>query len=169
MDAAGWLNAAFVAVLVSSLVIGALRGLVFEVLSLLVWGVAWTVAHAFGDEMAAASFWPAWSPAVRHVLAWGLVFVLTLMAGRLVVWSIRQVLHLSPLAGLDRLLGGVFGMVRGALIVLVVVMLVGETPLAHHESWRQSLAVQWSQQVLVKILPWMPGQWPGVAAATRSA
>ena len=159
MDAVDWVNAAFAAVLVGSLLIGVWRGLVFEVLSLLTWAVAWVVAHAFADEVAGAAFWPAMAPVLRHTLAWLLVFVLALMAGRLVVWAVRQVLHMSPLAGLDRLLGGLFGLVRGVLVVLIVVMLVGESPLAQRAPWRQALAVQWSQQVLVWVLPWMPGQW----------
>lgn len=159
MAAVDWVNAAFAAVLIGSSLIGAWRGLVFEVLSLLVWGVAWVVAHAFADEFAAASFWPVASPVIRHVMAWCVLFVLALMAGRLVVWSVRQLLHLSPLAGLDRLLGALFGLLRGALIALIVVMLVGESPLADREPWRQALAVQWSQWVLVRVLPWMPGQW----------
>jgi membrane protein required for colicin V production len=169
MDAVDWVNAAFAAVLLASLLVGVLRGLVFEVLSLLVWAVAWVVAHAFADDMAAAAFWPAMAPTLRHGLAWVLVFVLTLMAGRLVVWSIRQLLHLSPLAGLDRFLGGLFGLVRGGLIALIVVMLVGESPLAQREPWRQALAVQWSQQVLARLLPWMPGQWSVGGASAPSA
>lgn len=166
MDAVDWVNAAFAAVLVGSLAMGVWRGLVFEVLSLLVWAVAWVVAHAFGDEMAAASFWPVMAPVLRHALAWLLVFVLTLMAGRLVVWAVRQVLHKSPLAGLDRWLGGLFGLVRGALLLLIVVMLVGESPLAEREAWRQALAVQWSQLVLARVLPLMPGEWSAGTGST---
>lgn len=168
MDAVTWVNAAFAVVLLASLLMGVWRGLVFEVLSLLVWAVAWFVSHAFADEFSTASFWPVTHPVLRHALAWGLLFVLALMAGRLVVWSVRQLLHLSPLAGLDRLLGGFFGLVRGMLIALIVVMLVGESPLARREPWQQSLAVQWSQQVLHWVLPWMPGKW-SVGGVTPSA
>lgn len=166
MEAVDWVNVAFAALLLGSLLMGLWRGLVYEVLSLLVWAVAWVVAHAFAEPVAQAGFWPAaLTPVLRQALAWGLVFVLTLMAGRLVVWSIRQLLHVSPLAGLDRLLGGLFGVLRGGLIALVVVMLIGETPLAEREAWRQALAVQWSQQLLVWVLPWMPGQWSVGASA----
>lgn len=168
MEPVDWVNAAFAAVLVVSFLVGVWRGLVFEVLSLLVWAVAWVVAHAFAAPVAEASFWPAMGPVLRHALAWGLVFVAALMAGRLVVWSIRQLLHRSPLAGLDRLLGGLFGLLRGVLISLIVVMLVGESPWADREAWRQALAVQWSQRLLVRVLPWMPGQW-SVGASAPSA
>lgn len=159
MDAVDGLNAAVAAVLVVSLLIGLWRGLVFEVLSLLMWLVAWVVAHAFAGWAADWQLWSSWAPALRHAVGWVIVFVLALMAGRLVVWSIQQLLHMSPLAGIDRVLGGLFGLLRGALIVLVVVMLVGESPLARREAWQQALAVQWSQRVLAMVLPLMPGQW----------
>lgn len=155
MDAVDGLNAAVAAVLVVSLLIGLWRGLVFEVLSLLMW----LVAHAFAGWAADWQLWSSWAPALRHAVGWVIVFVLALMAGRLVVWSIQQLLHMSPLAGIDRVLGGLFGLLRGALIVLVVVMLVGESPLARREAWQQALAVQWSQRVLAMVLPLMPGQW----------
>lgn len=159
MDATDALNVAVAVVLVLSLLLGLWRGLVFEVLSLLVWVVAWLVAHIFADDVAAWSLGASWAPAMRHWVGWASVFVLALMAGRLVVWSIQQLLHMSPLAGLDRLLGGVFGLLRGGLIVLVVVMLVDETPLSKQAAWQQAMAVQWSQRVLAIVLPLMPGQW----------
>lgn len=159
MDAVDGLNATVAAVLLVSLLVGLWRGLVFEVLSLGMWLVAWVVAHAFADDAAHWSIWAAWAPVVRHAAAWVVLFMLALVVGRLVVWSIQQLLHQSPLAGIDRVLGGLFGLLRGILIVLVVVMLVSESPLARREAWQQALAVQWSQRVLAFVLPWMPGQW----------
>jgi len=159
MDVVDVLNTAVAAVLVVSLLMGLWRGLVFEVLSLLMWAVAWVAAHAFAGWAADWPVWSSWAPAVRQAVGWVIVFVLALMVGRLVVWSIQQLLHKSPLAGIDRVLGGLFGLLRGALIVLVVVMLVGESPLARREAWQQALAVQWSQRVLAMVLPLMPGQW----------
>jgi membrane protein required for colicin V production len=168
MSAVDWVNAAFAALLMMSLLIGLWRGLVYEVLSLLVWLVAWGGAHALAPWAMAWTVWASWTPAARQLAAWLLMFVLVLMAGRLVVWSIQQLLHMSPLAGLDRLLGGLFGLVRGGLIASVIVMLVGQTRLAQHAAWQQATAVQWSQVVLTVVLPWMPGQW-GVSGPAQAA
>lgn len=165
IDAFGWLNAAFAALMLVSFLLGLWRGLVFEVLALLVWLMAWLAAHATAPWAETWAPWAGWSPPLRQLAAWLLMFVLTLMAGRLVVWSIQQLLHMSPLAGLDRLLGGFFGLLRGVVIALMVVMLVSQTRLAHHPEWQQALAVQWSQAVLTVVLPWMPGQWLPAAVA----
>ncbi len=113
------------AVLAVSALVGLVRGLVREVLGLAAWVLAaWgsirlypllapTMHGWFGDGT------------VADVVAYGVGFI-----GLLIVFSIlanlaARVVQVSALGGLDRTLGGAFGVLRGAVVLVAAYMLAG--------------------------------------------
>ncbi|MFM2055545.1 MAG: hypothetical protein RL456_3582 [Pseudomonadota bacterium] len=155
----GWVDMAMLAGLGLSMLAGVLRGLVSEVMSLLGWFVAWLLAQAWGAEVAARLHLGEPGGVVARAGGLVLTFVLALMAWRLVTWALQQVIQSTPLAPLDRLLGAGFGLVRGALVLMVVVMAVGLTPIARQPAWQASTGVRWLSGLQAGLSPWLPGEW----------
>lgn len=129
---------AILAVLGLSVLVGLWRGLVVEVMALVVWVAAFWVAWLFGGQVA-ARFDPAVSlPSMRIVLGYCVCFLAVLLVGALLRFLLSRLVAGTGLSGTDRLLGMVFGLARGALIVTLVVLLAGFTPLPRDAWWQQS-------------------------------
>jgi membrane protein required for colicin V production len=126
------------AVLALSVLIGLWRGFVAEVLSLVCWIAAFWVAWMFGDAVAA--WYGQWlqHPAARVIAGYLTCFLGVLVAGALVGWLLRKLIQGSGLSGTDRVLGMLFGLVRGVLLVVVIVLVMELTPLAGAAWWQQS-------------------------------
>ncbi|MGH8183161.1 MAG: CvpA family protein [Rhodanobacteraceae bacterium] len=130
---------AILAVLLVSVLIGLMRGLVWEVLSLVRWVAAFWVAFVFGAQVGA--LYGSWlhEPAARIVAGSITCFVGVLVAGGLVAWAVRRMVTWSGLRGGDSLLGMAFGLVRGLLLVTFVVLMLGFTSIPREAAWyRQS-------------------------------
>lgn len=127
------------AVLLISVLIGLMRGLVWEVLSLVRWVAAFWVAFVFGAQV--GELYGQWlhEPAERIVAGSVTCFVGVLIVGGLVAWAMRRLITVSGLRGGDSLLGMAFGLVRGLLLVTFVVLMLGFTPIPKDAAWyRQS-------------------------------
>jgi len=149
----GWIDVLMLAVLAASGVVGVLRGLAFELLSLAGWVVAWLCAKAWALPLGERLHIGSPGSTLQQGAGLVLCFLGVLVGWRLVSWLVRQVIQATPLAPLDRALGAMFGLLRGLLILLVLVLGLGLTPLRGSEGWRSSTGVRWSQGVLTVIGP----------------
>ena len=127
-----------IAIVVLSALLGWWRGLVYEVLSLLGWAAAYVVARLFAAK--AAPYMPAafGAEAVRTAAAFAALFICTLIVGGIVAWMLSKLVKWVGLGWLDGLLGWLFGMLRGVLVVLALVLLAGLTGLPKEPSWRNA-------------------------------
>lgn len=147
-----------VAVMLISILLGILRGVVREVLSLLSWVAAFWVAKTF-----ALDFMPLLADVIptyplRISASFLLLFVLTLLGAKLVTLSISGLLRSLRLGGVDRLFGGVFGFARGMLLVTLSVMLAGFTALPRETYWREATLSRPFETLVVFIKPWLPNE-----------
>jgi len=126
-----------IAVLGLSVLMGLWRGFIGEVLALACWAVAFWVAWEFGPRLAAA-FSGIDAPSVRLLLGYAICFIAVLIAGAIVSFLMRKLVAGSGLTGSDRLLGMVFGLMRGLVLVTLIVLLLGFTPLPRDPWWHQS-------------------------------
>jgi membrane protein required for colicin V production len=166
----GWIDLTMLVVLALSVVAGMLRGLVSEVMSLAGWVVAWLLAQAWALDVAAALHIGVPGGQLARLAGLAITFVATLLAWRVLTWLLQQVIHATPLAPLDRLLGACFGVVRGGLILLVAVVMLGLTPMARQASWQVSTGVRWLTGAQAVLAPWLPGDWrPAPSAAPEPA
>lgn len=131
-----WADWTIIAIVGISCVISLLRGFVKEAVSLASWVAASFIAIAFHERLAAVFARWISTPSIRTVLAFAALFVLTLLIGAIVNWLVHQMVAGAGLSGLDRLLGMVFGAVRGLLIVLaLVVFLPMALPEMRQDHW----------------------------------
>jgi membrane protein required for colicin V production len=144
--------------LMLSVVVGAWRGLVTEMLSLAGWGVSYFASQWLGAE--AGALVPVGEPGSRLNVIAGMVvvFVLAWLCWALLSWAVSQVVRASVLSGPDRLMGAFFGLMRGVLVALIIVTLVSMTPVAKWAPWAQSRGVAWMQMLLDGLRPVLPGK-----------
>jgi membrane protein required for colicin V production len=95
---------------------------------------------------------------VRYAAAFAILFAATLMVGALVNYLVGTLVRMTGLSGTDRLLGMIFGIARGALLVIVAVALIKHTPLTEAMWWAESALIpeflmleEWSFDLFSKI------------------
>ena len=121
------------AALALSLIFGFMRGFVREVVSLAGWVLAILIARSFNEPLAAwLAHWVS-TPSIRLVLSYGSLFLGTLLTFSLLGTALRQLVRAGGLSLTDRMLGGVFGVLRGSLLLLIALMLMA--PFVKHDAW----------------------------------
>jgi membrane protein required for colicin V production len=168
MAGIGAVDLGMLAVMLLSMIVGLVRGLVFEVLSLAGWVVAYFAAQWFAADL--APYLPIGQPdsLARHMVAMALLFIGVLIAWTLLARLARMVLHATPLTLIDRVGGGAFGLLRGALLLLVLTTVVQVSPAAQSSFWQASVGAAWLQSGVHVIRPLLPaemGRW--LPAANR--
>jgi membrane protein required for colicin V production len=158
------LDYAVIGVIALSSAWGLWRGLVREVISLAGWVLAFLAANLFAAPLAQALPASISHPDVRVIVAFVAIFVVTLTAATLAAVLLSRALKAAGLGGLDRTLGGLFGLARALLIALAFAVVAGLTNLPKHPFWKES----WSGPVLgrtvLEVRPWLP---PALAQRLR--
>ena len=132
------------------------RGFVKEAIPLATWVIAIWLAATFAPKLAAALPNSIESEAVRQAVGFGILFVLTLIVGTIVNTLVNQVVKKTGLSGADRIFGVAFGLLRGALIIMVFVVIGGMTPLPDTEWWQSSILLQWLESAAIVIQDYIP-------------
>ena len=156
ISAVDWI---LLAVLGLSLVLGMWRGIVQEVLSLAGWVAAFYVSQMYAPMAAAWLPMEGSSQMLRYAAGFVAVFVAVLVATVLVSWVVKKLVSAVGLGPLDRLLGSLFGLMRGVVILLAVTVFVGMTPMRETEAWKQAQGAQWLQQFLHVLKPVLPADF----------
>ena len=161
MGAAGlsglaWVDYCVIGLLALSALAGLVRGLVQEIFSLAVWaGAGWLALHY---HQACAAYLEKAVPleSARLPLSFAAIFLGALAVGGMAGLLLGKLLASAGLGGTDRLAGLLFGAARGALIVAVLVLLAGATPLPQEAWWKQSRLIPPFQALAT----WLRGQVP---------
>jgi membrane protein required for colicin V production len=129
------------AIILLSAVVGLVQGFLKGVCSLVTWVLAIWLAWHYGPSLA---------PSLGGVLAqepygvWagrGIVFVLVLIAGAIVGFTINHFVRMSLFSALDRMLGFLLGLVQGVVIVAFVIILAQSVKLDGEGWWQRSKLV----------------------------
>jgi membrane protein required for colicin V production len=146
----------FVAVLVASLLLGAWRGLVYEVLSVASWIAAFIVAQWLAPDAAALLPMSGAAEPVRYAAGFVVVFIAVVFAGGLLAWLIKKLVEAVGLRPIDRTLGAAFGLLRGAVLLLALAVVVNMTPLKSGEWWTESTGAGVAIAALKGLKPVLP-------------
>lgn len=158
-----------VAILLGSMLLGAWRGLVYEVLSLVGWVVAFIVARTWAQEMAQWLPLDGWDMQLRYAAGFVLLLVVAMFAWGLVSWLSKQLIEAVGLRPVDRTLGALFGVLRGVLLLMVLSLVIRYTPLHAAPWWQQSVLAPWLTEALGVALPALPQQWEQYLPAASGA
>ncbi len=155
------LDWAVVALLVLSVLVGMVRGLVFELMSLAGWVIAFFVAQWLADTVAA--WLPLGAPDAtwRYALAFVLVFVAVAFVAGMVTALVRKLVVAAGLRPVDRTLGAAFGFVRGAVALLAIAVAVHLFSLSGAAWWRESRSAAVLDTALQGLKPVLPEKLAG--------
>jgi membrane protein required for colicin V production len=151
-----WLDYAVLGVFAVSLVLGAWRGLVREVISILGWVIAFLAANLLAGPVGPAMPQVIPTPELRVAVAFVAVFIGSLVVTSLVGLLLSKVIKAVGLGGLDRLLGAAFGAARGLLILLAGAVLAGLTSAPGQAFWRDSASGPPLAQAALALKPLLP-------------
>jgi membrane protein required for colicin V production len=151
-----WLDYAVIGVFAISLIVGAWRGLVREVVSILGWVIAFLAANLFAGPLGPSMPEAIPSPELRVAAAYVAVFVASLILTSLAGLILSKVVKAVGLGGIDRLLGALFGAARGVLILLAAALLAGLTSAPKQAYWRDSTSGPLLAQAAAALKPLLP-------------
>lgn len=136
---------------------GAWRGLLAEVFGLIGWVAAFFIACRYVGLVVPyiPTNWPG-GALTQWLLAFAIVAVGVVLVAGIASALISRVIAASGLDGVDRSLGLMFGVVRGVVLVLVLVVLAGLTELPKQEFWRDALLRPYAEQGVHKLKPLLP-------------
>jgi len=138
-----------------SLLFGLWRGLVYEVLSLVGWPLAFVASRIFAINV--LPLMPEMQEQVRVVSAYLVIFIVVLIVWSILVRLLSKSIKAVGLGSLDRILGGLFGILRGGLVVLVIAWLAGLSKLPEQPFWREAQTSRFVEDVALLTKVWLPG------------
>src|SRR5699024_451738 len=93
---------------------------------------------------------------IRIAVAFAAIFIGVLIVGAIVNYCLGRLVSKTGFAGTDRTLGGAFGVVRGAAILVLLALLAGMTPLPKDAWWQDSVFINHLQDGAVRVRAWLP-------------
>jgi membrane protein required for colicin V production len=154
-----WVDYVFIAIVVISLLLGAVRGFIREALSLATWIAAFVLALRYGPDCMARLAPLISSPPIRAVAGYCLPFFGVLLVGGLLILAIGWAVRGAGLAPLDRMLGAGFGLLRGGFIVAALVMLAGISAPGRQHWYKESVLVPQIQPFANALQGLIPPHW----------
>lgn len=155
MDLLPWVDWAIIGVIVVSALISLKRGFVKEALSLASLVLAVVVARLFGNQLSTLLVDYISVPSVRLLVAYGALFVGTMSVGGMINHLISHVVEMTGLSGTDRMLGMLFGLARGAIIVIVAVAVMARLPVTEDGWWKESRLIPHFAAAADRIQEWI--------------
>ncbi len=147
---------AVLAIIAISVLLSLIHGLVREVLALASWIVAFIVAQLYAADVAPLLSAGVANPSLRQLVAFLATFVAALVLMTLLAIAVSTLVKTAGLGALDRLLGAIFGFVRGIAIVMIAVLLAGFTPLPREPLWREAMFSAPLEALANVIKVWLP-------------
>ncbi len=166
-----WIDIGIVIILLISIAVAIFRGFVKEAVSLATWIAAIWLAMTFSHQVALflpasideASFSLSQTEVPVSKLRVGIAFVLiiigTLIAGALLNYILSHFTKNQVLRGVDRLLGGFFGIFRGTAIIVLLILAASYTNFPLSETWKASQVLPPFELVAKKAIEIMPPEY----------
>ena len=149
----GWVDIGLAAFLALSMVVGLVRGFVFELLSLVCWFAAFFAGRWLAPMVEPYIHVGVAGSNLNYGVAFAVVFLIALVLWSLAARLVRALIRATPLSLIDRLLGAGFGLLRGLVVLLLVVAVVTVSPLAKAAAWQRSQGAVWLHALLQELRP----------------
>jgi len=144
-----WVDYLIPGIIVVSALLSLVRGFVREAMSLAGWLIATWVALHYSQPLAEAFLAGISAPSLRVGVAFVILFVIVLVLSALINRLASQLVKKTGLTGTDRMIGMLFGAVRGAVVVAVLVLLAGMTTMPQDPWWQESVTIDYFQDLAV--------------------
>lgn len=142
-----WVDFVIPVIIIISALFSIMRGFVRESISLLGWIAAFWIALRFANSLAEMFLSSISIPSLRIVIAFTILFVLTLLLVSLINHLVGYLVKRTGLTSTDRMIGMLFGIARGGVVVSILVLLAGFTTLPEDPWWKQSVLLGYFENV----------------------
>jgi membrane protein required for colicin V production len=153
MSSTDWI---LIALLTASMLVGAWRGLVYEVMSVIGWIAAFLLAQWFAPEVADKLPMQSSGETLRYAAAFVVVFIASVFAAGLLSSLMKKLISAVGLRPVDRILGAVFGVFRGLILLLALSVVVHMTALQESDWWVESKGGPMLITLLKGLRPMLP-------------
>ena len=145
-----------IAILGISIAFGAWRGLVREVLALVAWVAAFLIANLLAPDAAKLLPRAMANEELRLLVSFVVVFIAALVGLSVLAILASKLVRIIGLGPSDRVVGGIFGLVRGLLVVMILVLLAGLTTVPRQPMWRNAILSAPLEAFAGYIKAWLP-------------
>ena len=156
MTSLDWIVLGIVAL---SILLAYFRGFVRELMALIAWVAGIIGAIAFtgplGDMLPEIPKYPI----LRYLIAFAIIIIGALVLGAMIAGPIARGLRAASLGFVDRFLGGIFGLVRGLVVVVAFALVAGVTALPRSDWWQNSLFAAPLTVAVMAVSPYLPRHW----------
>lgn len=151
-----WVDIAILVVIGISVTISLIRGFIRESLSLAGWFAAFAAGLYLSEPVSMMFEGVIETPSLRLMAAFGALFVTTLFLVALLNFFIGKLIKITGLSGTDRMIGVIFGVLRGVVVVAVLVVLASMTNLPEDPWWQESLLLGYFEQLALLSKDYLP-------------
>ena len=146
----------FLAVLLGSMLLGAWRGLVYEVLSVLGWAASFYAAQWLAPSVALLLPIQSLSESLRYAAAFVLVFIAAIFIAGFIAFLLKKLIDAIGLRPVDRSMGAAFGLLRGVILLLAATVVMQMTDLNRNVWWLEAKGTAVLATVLSGLKPLLP-------------
>jgi membrane protein required for colicin V production len=151
-----WIDYVIIGIIALSAIISVVRGFVKEVLSLAAWVLAFWVALTFSPQFSVLLSDYISTPSVSLFAAFAALFIVTLILSALVNHLIAAIVEKTGLSGTDRMLGVLFGILRGVAIVTLLLLLAAATPMPNDDWWQNAVLIEHFEKLAIWARQFLP-------------
>jgi len=151
-----WVDYSILSIIGISVLISLWRGFTKEALSLAGWILAAWVALTFADKLQVLLEPHIEVPSLRLMVAFAILFIATLFLAGFINYLAVQVIKKTGLSGTDRMVGIFFGVARGCVVVAVLVLVAGMTPVPQDPWWKASQMMHYFQDMAIWLRQFLP-------------
>jgi membrane protein required for colicin V production len=141
-----------------SVLLSVWRGAIRELFALAAWIVAFFVAQIYGPGVAALLPGTIENASMRLLVGLVIVFLAVLIVAGLFALLLSKLIRAVGLGLADRALGGVFGLLRGMLVVLILVLLCGLTAMPRQPMWREAMLSAPLEAAALAVKSYLPSE-----------
>jgi len=145
-------------VLFASLIFGFFRGFVKELLSLMAWVFAFFVAFYFSSSVAIILPFEA-EFSIKYIGSFVLIFIFILIVSSILIKFLSTFIYKIGLGASNIILGGLFGILRGVIIVYLLIFVIEKTSYAEEPLWQQANSIVLIKLLVEKTFPYLPQDW----------
>jgi membrane protein required for colicin V production len=150
-----WIDYAIIAIILISTMISLFRGFIKEIVSLVIWIVAFILAFHYSTGLSEQFRTHIASDSLRLTISFVLILIGTLLIGAVVKFIMNRIKSNSEVGMTDRILGTVLGLLRGIFLVVMLILLGQLTTFNQSPAWQNSVLiphfeflVDWSKHLI---------------------
>ena len=122
------------------------------------WAFAFFVAYYFSSSV--AIFLPFEAEfSIKYVGIFVLIFIFVLIVSSILIKFLSTFIHKIGLGASNIILGGLFGILRGVIIVYLLIFVIEKTSFAQELSWQQANSIVLIKLLVEKTFPYLPQDW----------